>query len=754
LITPTEDQLEILHSTARFNVISGNAGSAKTTTLALKIVDALRQGRRPQDVLVLTYSEAAVVALRQRLRWLGLTREQVLKVPATTFAALCHERIAPFEGESRHLTQPNRLVHDTLLAAVADAREHAARKGHLAAFEIDGEGVLAFPTLLHAMRLMKGTLVLRALGNEFVLTPNSAHEAGLDYSQAAILLAYEQQRRGHPGTLEASMDNGEALFRLDDDPFHDMATLLEADDPVYTDATHPLKLGVRTLFVDEGHDLNAAMFTVLQHLVGVNPIEQMFVVGDVDQVVHSDSGAAPNFMTDTLAFGPSSQSFRLPLCRRFGERLATALGTHAGKPYGFLDTNDTAISIFKTASTQAIAGLIVGAHRKASTANPDRVASIAVLLRDPGASVQLENRLALEGFAVETNGFVPYMQRPEIHFLRVLVAWAGDALDTLAQADLPALQAALGELTGFSGDDLSHGVQHQVIETFTRNVFGLSPLDFVEATEARVQPRPLLYLSDDTALKAIRRFLRGFLVGITPAALPRLVEDAGFRSLAKRAFVFEERVDEAMSAMREFARSAAEFTGLRSWLQQMANREYEARRQRREERPVLRLYTISAAKGLEFDHVVIPGVDGGVFDGAGQEERNLFYVAASRARKELTMTYRDRPSSYLQPFQDSARWDELHAASPALQSLRRRRASPASRVMPTSSDATEAGSGTAPTALNALTEAVDAPKMLSTEPDSKLKVSPLDSAIVTLPPCATKPATPSCDSCVSTPLTA
>ena len=79
--------------------------------------------------------------------------------------------------------------------------------------------------------------------------------------------------------------------------------------------------------------------------------------------------------------------------------------------------------------------------------------------------------------------------------------------------------------------------------------------------------------------------------------------------------------------------------------------------------PTIRMYSIPASKGLEFDHVIIPDVNGGVFDGTNQEERNLFYVAASRARKELTMTYQTRPSSFLPPFEDSAHWDVVHSSA-------------------------------------------------------------------------------------------
>ena len=105
-----------------------------------------------------------------------------------------------------------------------------------------------------------------------------------------------------------------------------------------------------------------------------------------------------------------------------------------------------------------------------------------------------------------------------------------------------------------------------------------------------------------------------------------LVQDSGFVTLAKRAFVFDEQVEEAMASMLGFACSAGEFQTFGAWLDQMAHRDADVRRGRSKGGQILRLFSIPAAKGLEFDHVVIPDVGADSFDGRQQEERNLFYV--------------------------------------------------------------------------------------------------------------------------------
>jgi len=77
------------------------------------------------------------------------------------------------------------------------------------------------------------------------------------------------------------------------------------------------------------------------------------------------------------------------------------------------------------------------------------------------------------------------------------------------------------------------------------------------------------------------------------------------------------------------------------------------------------LITAHSAKGLEFDYVFVVGAEEGVFphrralDSSAdiEEERRLFYVACTRARKELCITYcTQRTSYYGSGFQEPSRF--------------------------------------------------------------------------------------------------
>lgn len=70
----------------------------------------------------------------------------------------------------------------------------------------------------------------------------------------------------------------------------------------------------------------------------------------------------------------------------------------------------------------------------------------------------------------------------------------------------------------------------------------------------------------------------------------------------------------------------------------------------KDDKKAVRLMTIHASKGLEFDYVFISGLEEGLFphekmnEGSlspeeGEEERRLFYVAITRARKNIFLTY-------------------------------------------------------------------------------------------------------------------
>lgn len=96
--------------------------------------------------------------------------------------------------------------------------------------------------------------------------------------------------------------------------------------------------------------------------------------------------------------------------------------------------------------------------------------------------------------------------------------------------------------------------------------------------------------------------------------------------------------------IEEFIRSLEEFSSLIEFLEYVSL--VEARDDKSNE-DCVNIMTVHAAKGLEFDVVFVPGLEDGIFPsgrsieerGGLEEERRLLYVAITRAKKDLYLSY-------------------------------------------------------------------------------------------------------------------
>ncbi len=127
----------------------------------------------------------------------------------------------------------------------------------------------------------------------------------------------------------------------------------------------------------------------------------------------------------------------------------------------------------------------------------------------------------------------------------------------------------------------------------------------------------------------------------------RLVVEAGYEEHLKENFAnYRSRLDD----LEQLAAFAQQFSTVEEFLSQLAlltNLEAEAEQPARADDEELRLSTIHQAKGLEFDVVFIIMLCDGLFPSARslemaegeEEERRLLYVAITRAKNELYLSY-------------------------------------------------------------------------------------------------------------------
>jgi DNA helicase-2/ATP-dependent DNA helicase PcrA len=132
-----------------------------------------------------------------------------------------------------------------------------------------------------------------------------------------------------------------------------------------------------------------------------------------------------------------------------------------------------------------------------------------------------------------------------------------------------------------------------------------------------------------------------------PSRMIEIVLEAGYEDYLGETYTNYRSRTEDLEQLAVFARNFANTDDFLSQLSLLTNLEAEDDRTRSDDQEQLRLSTIHQAKGLEFDVVFVIMLCDGLFPSARsledledeEEERRLFYVAVTRARNELYLSY-------------------------------------------------------------------------------------------------------------------
>lgn len=633
-IVPTLEQKRIIESDSRRILVEANAGAAKTTTAALRIWKLIRGGASPSRICGFAFSKSGVEAYKQAFERIGMPGSIASKVRLGTVDDFCAARLKNLEGiVPERLTRPQE-VKPYVLESIQEARALSDDK-FPGAFSLQGSGVLAVESLLEDFSYLKGTLGIQRYGDYFRYDPATAVELGCDYTALAVFRQYEKVRNSF-----LPPDGWVPKFRYIGDATYDMAKHLLSGDPPWGETDHPLQLNLDAIVLDEMHDCGWAIFTVIQNLLERNPQSSFIGLGDRDQVIHGKHGADSYFMGPNLdaELGETAR-FPLTLTHRFGQELAQPLSHFSGKAYGASASKRTQLILRAVGSAKDNVAIINELANDGPTTDADSDGeNLVVLLRHPGASVEIEHGLILKGVDYQTVGFTTFLQRPEIAFARMLLSIALDHESCFIPESLLEGKRAVWQFLGANlpgpttADETGRIVESASESDFKSYVF---PAMLREAEKKIIE-------SVQTAFE--------IAASDKPQDVGRFLGVLRFSSLAANAFVSKKDIEEAIFSMESFAEVAKEYRSIGGMLQAMNTIDYQHRKTASNRRQI-RLSTIEDAKGMEFRQVFIPDCNKSSFDGMDQDERNLFYVAASRARDRLVISYRKGAgSSYLKFF--------------------------------------------------------------------------------------------------------
>ena len=386
------------------------------------------------------------------------------------------------------------------------------------------------------------------------------------------------------------------------------------------------------ILVDEFQDTNRLQYQWLRLLTG--PGAQVLAVGDDDQSIYAFRGADVGNMREFQRdFGDTvirlEQNYRSQgnileaanaLIANNRGRLGKNLWTDAGA--------GERIRVYRAPSDLDEAAFVV---EEARSLQRDGVPlnDVAVLYRSNAQSRVIESALFNAGMPYRVYGGLRFFERAEIKH----------ALAYLRVAAQPEDDGAFLRIVNFP----PRGIGARSLETLAEAAQGRPLLQ--TARESAGSGRGGAALTSFVALvDVLGEKLRDLPLH---EAVDHVIEASGLKAhyrADKDGADRVENLDELVSAAKQFANDG-EANDLAAFL---AHASLEAgEHQSGEGAEALQLMTVHSAKGLEFNAVFMTGLEEGLFpheqsfnteDGL-EEERRLMYVAITRARRKLTLSY-------------------------------------------------------------------------------------------------------------------
>ncbi|SHH92176.1 ATP-dependent helicase [Pollutimonas bauzanensis] len=611
---PTREQQDIQLSRHRVTLIEANAGAAKTTTLALRIGEAIARGMPPGKILALVFTPQARDVMKTRLVDIGIPHSTAAQIQVRTFEEFAGEVLGAIEGPG-----PARLGSAQELKPHALAAIEQVSLGYAGATEfldIRSHNV-AISQFLECQLRLKATMALDENDGDTGLE-ESAERLGVPLTDYLWTLEYERIRLG-------VFD--EVLFRGPFDATYDLARQLD-DFPETKNALPRYGL----VAGDELHDLNEASFRVLEALLDMDDL--YFVgAGDRDQVIHSSLGADESYLghrfTDKHA---GCVRYPLTMTYRHGPHLAYAMEAFKQKPVdSSLPVITEIIQLhYGQARLEEGAARVVDAIGKwKSDGFP--LEACAILLRERHQSVAIENALMRANIGYRTQGMQGYLQREEILFLRGMIAIA---LKNLASVESAAIRKAIVESLAIFGEvaftpqEMDYAKSVIAKDPQILNSFFTGQIQRSQSEKAR------------TRISSAVAYMEG-VAAETPAdaVLRDICERMDLVAVAQRIYVHPhdaavvaKSVDGFIEVARQSGMNLRQFS---EWIG-AADAFVATRRSRN----LVLLECVANSKGKEFDHVILPFLENGEFPSPMRdlkEEENLFYVGATRARSRLTL---------------------------------------------------------------------------------------------------------------------
>lgn len=631
------EQLEVVLKGDGPCLVLAGAGSGKTRTLVYRVVYLLDQGAKPENILLVTFTNKAAKEMLERISvalgadakglWGGTFHHignRLLRMYGERLGIASNFTILDSEDS---LT----LIKNCIQSALGEAGQARSPQ----------DKYFPKPRVIHSIISLSANLCQSV---------RETIEARFDYLKPEYINCIEaaaqiyQQRK----KLINALDFDDLLIKWNE--------LLESD----SDLRRRLGEKFKYILVDEYQDTNYLQSRIINNLAG--PQNNVLVVGDDSQSIYGFRGADVNNILNFPKDFPAAKIFRLDINYRSTPEILALANYSINRNEKKFEKNLSAIK--PKGQAPALAALTDNYQQAEFVCQRIldlqrdqyyRLDQIAVLFRSHFQCLELEMELNKRNIPYQMRGGLRFFEQAHLKDVLAYLKIIANIKDEVAWLRILTMQGGIGQTTA---DKIWQ--------------------------QARSYPSLAAAAAGDYKLGAKAQTgwnnLKQTLIRLSKSGqndLPALLEailSGGYEDYLKANFDnYSDRLDD----LKQLEQYVLTYDSLEKFLSDVTLAEnFKGQTAGAEEGNGERLIlsTIHQAKGLEWKAVFIIGLADGLFPHAKtyekpqelEEERRLFYVAVTRAEQELYLAYplfsQDnilRPSQFIKelPTKLYERWD-------------------------------------------------------------------------------------------------
>ncbi len=607
-------------------VIAG-AGSGKTRVLTYRIAYMLTQGINPFQILALTFTNKAAGEMKERIfKLVGDSNAKAVSMG--TFHSIFY-RIIRVEGY--------RLGYNSNLTVYDTDDSKSMIKSIVKEMQLDPKVYVA-NYILNRISAAKSSLLS---DNDYAENPEIQQA---DASSGKPLITDIFKRYNQRLKIANAMDFDDLLYYMN---------VLLRD---YDEVLFKYQQRFRYILVDEYQDTNFAQYLIIKKLAAAN--QNICVVGDDAQSIYSFRGADIQNILNFKRDYPTCQIIKLEQNYRSTQNIVNAanaiIKNNKDQLYKEIWTQNgegQKIQVLKSSSDTEEAFTIANSIFEIKVNEQANHNQFAVLYRTNSQSRAIEEAFIKRHIPYKIYAGLSFYKRKEI---KDLMAYFRLAVNHYDEESLRRVinypQRGIGATT--IDKILNCAAEHhdRLWNVITK------PDEFQLDVNAPTKARLLDFAARIQSYTALLATTDAFDLA------KHIAESSGIVSALKEDPSDKDRIDnieELLDSIKAFTEREPEstineatgelisnyFPTLDHYLETVSLLSDDEDKDDDEDK--VKLMTIHAAKGLEFDYVFVSGMEENLFPSSLcintrkelEEERRLFYVALTRARKRVMLTY-------------------------------------------------------------------------------------------------------------------